>query len=220
MSEYAVERFYRDVVEPNRKSWTADLTFRTIHNDPELTAPINFNRTRFATHPTRDGKPKMYNTGFQHQLDPALHGVYVLFDSAGLLAIDNPFEVACVSGLDWFFGIQGNGHARANHELQGFEYANLEAQVGSQVATAGSSAHRRDDSTPTAAIARLVASVACGRFDSAMFTEDVLETLPDTVLRHQPAGLVLPRLIKRGLPWRPCERWHAVPLRRVLTAAS
>ena len=230
-----VERFYRDVVEPNRKSWTADLTFRTIHNDPELTAPINFNRTRFATYPTRDSKPKMYQTGFQHQLDPALHGVYVLFDSAGLLAIDNPFEVACVSGLDWFFGIQGNGHARANHELQGFEYANLEAQVGLPSSTQHSvffgTPSRRFLDADRRAIARdVAASVACGRVDSAlMFTEDVFDPLPETVLRHQiTAGLVLlvatsnkdiPVEAVRTLA-RKCRRAASRPPRRVLTAAT
>ena len=225
-----VERFYREVVEQNRKSWTADLTFRTIHNSPELAAPINFNRTRFATYPTRDGKPNVYHAGFSHQLDPTLHGVYVLFDSAGLLAIDNPFEVACVSGLDWFFGIQGNGHARANHELQGFEYASLEAQVGlpstsTQHSVFFGTPSRRFLDTDCRAIAQdVVASVSCGRFDSAlMFTEDVPGTLPGTVLRHQiTEGLTL--LVNKGKKDIPVEAVRALARkytpRRVPAAAA
>ena len=152
-----------------------------------------------------------------------------------LLAIDNPFEVACVSGLDWFFGIQGNGHARANHELQGFEYANLEAQVGLPSSTQHSvffgTPSRRFLDADRRAIARdVAASVACGRFDSAlMFTEDVFDPLPDTVLRHQiTAGLVLlvatsnkdiPVEAVRTLA-RKCRRAASRPPRRVLTAAT
>ena len=136
--------FYRSVIEANRRSNTAERTLRQIEGDgpPETsvrhrqTFHVNVTRSRLSAH----------RTEFDHPLDPALAGVYVLFDDVSGVA--NPFAVPCLHGVEWFLRVRRLGRW-LSHELNGFGYDDLDALLGG-----------RPDGPPR----RLVFGTPSGRF--------------------------------------------------------
>ena len=108
------ERFYRDEVEPNRYSRTADFTLREIRAaDPH--ADIENYRVRLHTRPTPERR-RAYTGAFTHRFDPEHYGRYYLFDR--LSGIRNPFCVACTNAEEWFVQVSSAAD-RVHHELVG-----------------------------------------------------------------------------------------------------
>jgi hypothetical protein len=121
-----VERFYRDIVEPNRYSRTADFTLRQIRQrDNPHENPARF-RARFHTRPTAE-ESRSYLGIFLQSFEPSYYGRYYLFDR--LDGVRNPFAVACSHGVEWFLRIQKVA-SRINHEIQGQAYADVRSILG------------------------------------------------------------------------------------------
>src|SRR4029079_6209350 len=72
-----VERFYRETVEPNRYSRTADFPLREIASPSPPPSKARY-RARFHTRPTKD-QSGCYYGNFDHTFDPEHFGRYYLF---------------------------------------------------------------------------------------------------------------------------------------------
>ena len=111
------ERFYREEVEPNRYSRTADFTLQQIRGAPTHKTVENY-RVRYHSRP-ETGRRRSYTGNFDHSLDPEFYGAYCLFtDFSG---IANPFAVACASAGEWLLAIAAGapGRERVHHEMVG-----------------------------------------------------------------------------------------------------
>lgn len=112
--------FYRQHIEPNRYSRTADFTIREIdgtgHDNPAVF------HGRFHTQ-TSVGAPVNVHYGkYMHYQDPRYFGKYYLFSE--ISRVRNPFAFACSSGISWYLRVQNN-RTRINHELNGQAYDDI-----------------------------------------------------------------------------------------------
>ena len=117
-----VIQFYRDTVEPNRYSRTADFTIREIENKPHDN-PAKF-RGRFHVKTSPEQSSSVHYGFFEHQQDPEFFGKYYLFGD--ISKVHNIFSQPCVNGIQWFLNVQ-NQATKINHELNGQAYSDLGA---------------------------------------------------------------------------------------------
>ncbi|MFC1616513.1 DUF1152 domain-containing protein [Patescibacteria group bacterium] len=169
-----LERFYREVVEPNRYSRTADYTLKEImgisHANPDSY------RARLHTNPEPGQPSNQYYGYFQHHFDPQFFGSYHLFDN--LQDVENPFEKECDNGIEWFVAVQ-DARTRINHELNGQSYdlgAVLKREeLRGERLYFGTPSHKFSPEVRGQIIDDVLASVRNGVFAAALvYTEDIL----------------------------------------------
>jgi hypothetical protein len=116
-----VVRLYRDKVEPNRKSRTADHTIKQILGET-IENPTPY-RGRFHIK-VKEGDTRLHYGNFDHYQAPEFFGKFYLFDH--LQQVNNPFAFACFNGIEWFLHVQ-NKATKVNHELNGQSYSDVGA---------------------------------------------------------------------------------------------
>jgi hypothetical protein len=119
-----VIRLYRDKVEPNRYSRTADFTIRQILGE-QFPNPTPY-RARFHVK-TKEGFARAFMGYFEHYQSPEFFGKYFLFSD--LQQVSNPYAFACSNGLEWFVKVQKRA-TMINHELNGQSYSDIGALIG------------------------------------------------------------------------------------------
>jgi hypothetical protein len=161
-----VNSFYRNIVELNRRSRTADFTLKSIYG--ERLEPTVY-RARFHTQPSL-GEIKKYYGEFMHTFADEFAGRYYLFDN--LDGVQNPFELHCINGIEWFVGVQRVGTG-INHEMNGQSYSSVENILG----ISGDRAHSIFFGTPSGKfkpeqrrliLSDVAASVSHGVYDTAL----------------------------------------------------
>lgn len=169
-----VERFYRDVIEPNRYSRTADFTFREIRGGADLHAEAEGYRVRFHTRP-EPKRRRSYTGAFEHPFDPTHYGRYLLFDR--LDGVRNPFCVPCRSGLEWVRRTCDNPD-RVHHEAVG-----LTLPDGEGHAVNVALASRKFSEPDRAAIfADTVSALRTGVYGAALvYREDLPASVPQGI---------------------------------------
>lgn len=191
-----VNRFYRDIVELNRRSRTADFTLKSIYG--EQLRPTVFT-ARFHTQPSL-GQIKKYYGEFMHSFSDEFAGRYYLFDN--LDGVRNPFELHCVNGIDWFVGVQRLG-AGLNHEMNGQSYASVEGILGvpsdsSHSIFFGTPSRKFNDSQRRLIISDVEASISEGIYDTALILACDEHLLKTTGVDAIPVSRHLSLLAKRG----------------------
>src|SRR5260221_5433524 len=110
-----IETFYREEVEPNRYSRTADFTLQEIRGVGVHECNESF-RVRYHSRP-EPTRRRSYTGSFEHTMDPEFYGKYYLFtDFSG---IANPFAIGCSSAVEWLLTITEGaaGRERVHHEM-------------------------------------------------------------------------------------------------------
>lgn len=110
--------FYRQTVEPNRRSRTTDFTIREIEETGHDN-PSSF-RGRFHVKVSKDEKAKIHYGVFNHIQDSYYFKKYYLFTDVS--HVNNRFAIKCKSGIEWFLKVQKED-TKINHELNGQSYS-------------------------------------------------------------------------------------------------
>ena len=191
-----VNSFYRTIVELNRRSRTADFTLRSIYG--EKLEPTLF-RARFHTQPSL-GEIKKYYGDFMHTFAEEFAGRYYIFDN--LDGVQNPFELHCINGIEWFVGVQRLGTG-LNHEMNGQSYSCVENILG----ISNDRAHSIFFGTPSLKfqpiqrgyiLSDIVQSVHQGVYDTALILACDEEHTDSTKVACIPVSRHLRLLTKKG----------------------
>lgn len=164
--------FYRQKVEPNRYSRTADFTIREIqgveHDNPALF------RGRFHIKGEHEGKP--YYGEFLHFQDPHFFGKYYLFDD--ISHVHNRYSIACENGIEWFCTVQEK-NTKINHELNGQAYMDIGAilRVGALSNKSlffGTPSHKFNETQQVQISQDVFQAIKKGTYDLALVYSDYL----------------------------------------------